>query len=126
MKNDNLCEKIEKEYTVVISRPLPSIVFGKCGNNVKSKFARNEEGRGLYVCFYRRSIRWVVRDACYHEHDVCRQTGRRAQRQLAEEMRKLPAGMQEAVFIGRQETRCPFVCGPLPSRQSSATNVHVN
>jgi hypothetical protein len=78
MKNDNLCEKIEKEYTVVISRPLPSIVCGKYGNNDKSKFARIKEGRGLYACFYRRSIRWVVRDACYHEHDVCRQTGRRA------------------------------------------------
>ena len=76
MKNDNLCEKIEKEYTVVISRPLPSIVFGKYGNNDKRKFARIKEGRGLYVCFYRRSIRGVIGDACCHEHDVCRQTGR--------------------------------------------------
>jgi hypothetical protein len=59
-----------------IHTSLLRIVFGKYGNNDKSKFARNEEGRGLCACFYRRGIRRVVRDARCHEHDVRRQTGR--------------------------------------------------
>jgi hypothetical protein len=85
-----------------------------------------EKGEVANDFVHRWNVCRIACHACDHEHDVCRQTGGRAERQLAEEMKKLPADVQEAVFIDLQETRFLFVCGLLPSRQSSATNAHAN